>query len=47
VQLAWLRTLLWGVVALVVLAANWRWWTQTDEDSSTEPKPALDPVAGD
>lgn len=30
-QMAWLRTLLWGVVALVVVAANWRWWTAVAE----------------
>lgn len=30
-QMAWLRTLLWSVVALVVLAANWRWWTAVAE----------------
>lgn len=26
-QLAWLRTLAWGLVALIVLAGAWQWWT--------------------
>lgn len=45
-QQAWMRSLLWGAVALVVLVANWRWWTQTEGDATAEPKPALGPVAG-
>ena len=45
-QQAWMRTLVWSVVAVIVLVANWRWWTQTDESVSAPPKPALDPAAG-
>jgi hypothetical protein len=26
VQLAWMRTLVWGVAALIVLATYWKWW---------------------
>jgi membrane protease YdiL (CAAX protease family) len=26
-QLAWLRTLLWGLAALLVLVSAWKWWT--------------------
>jgi hypothetical protein len=26
VQLAWMRTLIWGVAALIVLATYWKWW---------------------
>jgi len=29
VQLAWMRTLAWGVAALIVLLSQWRWWTMT------------------
>jgi membrane protease YdiL (CAAX protease family) len=46
VQYAWMRTLVWGVVGAIVLVANWRWWTQTDEGAVTEQKAALNPVVG-
>jgi hypothetical protein len=41
VQQAWMRTLVWGVVAAIVLVANWRWWTQTEEHQIEEPRPVL------
>lgn len=45
VQQAWMRTLVWSVVAAIVFVANWRWWTERDERMA-QPKAALDPVAG-
>lgn len=45
VQQAWMRTLVWSVAALIVLVANWRWWTERDE-RIVQPKAALDLVAG-
>ncbi|MEZ4662690.1 MAG: type II CAAX endopeptidase family protein [Caldilineaceae bacterium] len=45
VQQAWMRTLVWGVVAAIVLVVNWRWWTGRDQRIA-QPKAALDPVAG-
>lgn len=41
VQQAWMRTLVWGVVAVIVLVANWRWWTETEEHQVEEPRPVL------
>jgi hypothetical protein len=46
VQQAWMRTLVWSIVAVIVLAANWRWWTQTDESVSAESKPVLNTATG-
>ena len=40
-QQAWMRVLVWGLVALIVLVADWRWWTQTGRDVLEEPKPVL------
>lgn len=40
-QQAWMRVLVWGLVALVVLIGDWRWWTETSRDVPEEPKPAL------
>jgi membrane protease YdiL (CAAX protease family) len=44
VQYAWMRTLVWGVMAAIVLIANWRWWTETDRSAAEEPTPVLKPV---
>jgi hypothetical protein len=44
VQQAWMRTLVWGVVAAIVLIANWRWWTETDRTTVGEPTPVLKPA---
>jgi hypothetical protein len=41
VQQAWMRTLVWGVVAAIVLIANWRWWTETEGRAVVESKPML------
>ena len=46
VQQAWMRTLVWGLVAVIVLVINWRWWTQSDVETTVESQPALTPVAG-
>jgi hypothetical protein len=40
VQLAWLRTLVWGIAALIVLVAHWRWWTEV-KDTTTNTRGAL------
>ena len=40
-QQAWMRVLVWGLVALIVLVADWRWWTETGQDVAEEPKPVL------
>jgi hypothetical protein len=40
-QQAWLRVLVWGVVAAVVLVANWRWWTEGEHAGAEEPQPVL------
>ncbi len=45
-QQGWMRTLVWCVVALIVLVVNWRWWTQSDTRIAPESKAVLDPVAG-
>jgi hypothetical protein len=42
---AWLRALLWGVAAATVLLADWRSWAQTNQGTTAEPKPALNPAA--
>jgi membrane protease YdiL (CAAX protease family) len=43
-QQAWMRVLVWGVVAAIVLIANWRWWTETDRTTVGEPTPVLKPA---
>ncbi|MCB0123528.1 MAG: hypothetical protein KDE58_14855, partial [Caldilineaceae bacterium] len=45
VQQAWMRTLVWSVVAVIVLVVEWCWWTGRAERTA-QPKAALDPVAG-
>lgn len=35
VQLAWLRTLVWSLVALLVLVGYWKWWTADTDGLST------------
>jgi hypothetical protein len=37
-ELAWMKALVWGLVALIVLVVDRRWWTQT---SGEEPEPVL------
>jgi len=32
-QMAWLRTLMWGIAALIVLVAYWRWWTESTSET--------------
>lgn len=41
-QQAWMRALVWGLVALVVLIADRRWWTQTGRRVVEEPEPVLE-----
>jgi membrane protease YdiL (CAAX protease family) len=41
VQQAWMRTLVWSVAALVVLVANWRWWTETEGNHVAESTPLM------
>lgn len=31
VQQAWMRVLVWSVVAVVVLVTNWRWWCESEQ----------------
>lgn len=38
-ELAWMKALVWGLVALIVLIADRRWWTQTSKE---EPEPVLE-----
>ncbi|MCB0123531.1 MAG: CPBP family intramembrane metalloprotease [Caldilineaceae bacterium] len=45
VQQAWMRTLVWSVVAAIVLVVNWRWWTGREENSTVRPHTALESVA--
>ena len=45
VQQAWMRTLVWSVVAVIVLVVNWRWWTGREENSTVRPHTALESVA--
>lgn len=45
VQQAWMRTLVWGVVAVVVLVVNWRWWTGREESNTVRHQTALESVA--
>lgn len=33
-QLAWLRVLTWGLAALIVLIAYWKWWTAGADDKA-------------
>jgi membrane protease YdiL (CAAX protease family) len=46
VQQAWMRTLVWGVVAVIVLVANWRWWTAREERNAASQRVSLEPVTG-
>lgn len=46
VQQAWMRTLVWSVVAVIVLVANWRWWTARDENNAASQRVSLEPVTG-
>jgi membrane protease YdiL (CAAX protease family) len=39
-QQAWMRSLVWGVTALAVLAANWRWWRQVEDPEADPASPA-------
>ena len=41
-----MKTLVWGIAALIVLIVDWRWWTRTDESIVAEPTPTLGPAAG-
>lgn len=41
VQQAWMRTLVWGVVAAIVLIADWKWWTETDAVEAEQPTAML------
>jgi hypothetical protein len=43
-QQAWMRVLVWGVVAAVVLIANWRWWTESEHGAVEAPKPIVKPA---
>jgi hypothetical protein len=36
-QFAWVRTLVWGVVAVVVLVAYWKWWTEDARGAAKAP----------
>ena len=45
VQQAWMRTLVWSVVAVIVLVVEWRWWTQHEESHPVGQEAALEPVA--
>ncbi len=44
VQQSWMRVLVWGVVAAVVLIINWRWWTETELGVIEDPKPMVKPA---
>lgn len=44
VQQAWMRTLVWSVVAVIVLVVNWRWWTEREESSTVHQPAALEPI---
>ncbi|MEZ4710103.1 MAG: type II CAAX endopeptidase family protein [Caldilineaceae bacterium] len=46
VQQAWMRTLVWSVVAVIVLVVNWRWWTEREESSTVRQHASLDAIAG-
>ena len=41
-ELAWMLALVWGLVALIVLVADRRFWTQTDKAVTEEPKSVLE-----
>lgn len=41
-QQAWMRVLVWGVVAAIVLIADWRWWIGIRGDVVEEAAPVLD-----
>jgi hypothetical protein len=41
-QQAWMRVIVWGVVAAVVLLINWRWWTETERGTAEKATPALE-----
>lgn len=45
-QMAWLRTAAWGVAALVVLVAYWRWWTEPATRETPANESLVEPVAG-
>jgi membrane protease YdiL (CAAX protease family) len=32
VQFAWMRTLVWGIAAVVVLVVYWQWWNRVPDD---------------
>lgn len=36
-----MKSLAWGIVAVIVLVGNWRWWTETEEHQVEEPRPVL------
>ncbi|MEZ4621149.1 MAG: hypothetical protein R2867_37380 [Caldilineaceae bacterium] len=46
VQRGWMRTLVWSVVAVIVLVVNWRWWTARDESNAAHQRVSLKPVTG-
>ncbi len=37
VEQGWMRTLVWCVVAFIVVIVNWRWWMHSREPGATEP----------
>jgi membrane protease YdiL (CAAX protease family) len=43
-QQVWMKTLAWGIVAAMVLIANWKWWTETDEVKAEQPTATLLPT---
>jgi len=45
VQQGWMRTLVWSVVAVIVLVVEWRWWTTRDESDAARQRVSLKAVA--
>jgi membrane protease YdiL (CAAX protease family) len=44
VQQAWMRVLVWSIVALLVLLFNWKWWTEPSSGEIDKVRPASVPV---
>jgi membrane protease YdiL (CAAX protease family) len=40
-QLAWMKALVWGIPAVIVIVAYWRWWTEKSPLVLEEPEQAI------
>ena len=45
-QQLWMKTLVWGAAAAVVVVANWRWWTEVEDEVIPESNAVLETVVG-